>query len=173
MAELEVLHQEPRHLVTSLADEIKERRRLTIQSMRPALQALIVGLCDYLEGMKDDIPHLEYDRVVLAETRWMKDGRFIFEFGYQRRMPADLGERLHVDDLLTDIVKRNSRLAPLFDEFSRFLAALVDQFSALKKSHLHVSLDKITFTNPRGLDKDLIFDIKLDGKAFGPKEVRW
>lgn len=173
MADLEVLHQESRYKVTSFADEIKDRRRLTIQSMRPALQALLVGLCDYLEGMKDDIAALEYDRVVLAQSIWTPDGRFVIEFGYQPRQSADPNARDHVDELILDIVRHNSRLLPLFDEFARFCAALVDQFSALKKTHTHVNLDKITFTNPRGLDKDLIFDLKHEGKPFSHREVRW
>ena len=54
MAELQVLHQEPRHAVTDYVRERLGRREATVRVMRPALSALCVALCQQIEIMKSE-----------------------------------------------------------------------------------------------------------------------
>jgi hypothetical protein len=173
LAEYQVLHQEPRHRVDEFVDEVVERRKATIDAMRPALESLVRNFCDQFESLKQAAPALHMRGVVFAETKWSKEGRLVVEFGYDPQKDHDLGPRYHVDELVREIVEKNGKLVVLFDELSQFVGMMVDQFMLLKKTHLAIDLTAITFDDMRWLNQALIFDINLHGKPFVPREARW
>lgn len=168
MAELEVLHAEPRHKVEAFAREMLGRRHATIQQMRDSLTSLVTGICESFEKIKVQIPAMDLNQVIFAETKWTKDGYLDISIGYGQ-MP-DGEARYHIDELVMDIINRNNRLMGIRDELAQYISGMVDQFSVLKDRHPLIHLNGITFTDFKWMDGHLFFQIRHHGHVWGCHE---
>jgi len=168
MAELEVLHSEPRHKVEAFAAEMLGRRHATIQSMRESLKSLVTGICEQFEKIKLQIPRMDLNQVVFAETKWTKEGYLDISIGYGQ-MP-DGEARYHVDELVMEIVERNARLMGIRDELAQYISGMVDQFSVLKDRYPLADLKGVMFTDFKWMDGHLLFQIRHHGQIWGCHE---
>lgn len=171
MAELAVLHQEPRHKVTEYVNERLGRREATVRVMRPALITLATALCQQIEIMKSEHSTLNLARLRFAQVAWTPTGQLVIDFEYGEQATDDA--RYFVDEVVEEIVSRSVRVTPVQSEIAQFIASMVDQFGLIKKHNVHLNLDHITFEGVRWLDRELIIDIRYEGKPFGQREARW
>jgi hypothetical protein len=171
MAELQVLHAEPRHTVTDYVAERLGRRETTVRVMRSALIALATALCQQIETMKSEYPNLNLTRLRFAQVKWTPTGQLAVSFEYGDQAPDEA--RYFVDDVVHEIVERNVRLTPVQSEIAQFIASMVDQFSLIKKHNVHLNLDHIEFNDVRWLDGELVINVRYAGKPFGQREARW
>lgn len=171
MAELQVLHQEPRHKVTDYVAERLGRREATVKIMRPALTALATSLCQQIEVMKAEHSDLNLNRLRFARIAWTPTGQLAIAFEYGDQALDDV--RYFVDEVVAEITERNVRMAPVRSEIAQFIASMVDQFALIKKNNVHLNLDRITFDGVRWLENELVIDIRYEGKPFGQREARW
>jgi hypothetical protein len=171
VAELQVLHAEPRHKVTEYVNERLGRREATVRAMRPALITLATALCQQIEIMKSEHPDLVLTRLRFAQVAWTPTGQLVITFEYGDQAPDE--SRYFVDEIVHSLVERNVRLTPIQSEVAQFIASMVDQFGLIKKHNVHVNLDQIDFPGVRWLDHELIIDIRYAGKPFGQREARW
>lgn len=171
MAELQVLHQEPRHKVTDYVAERLGRREATVKIMRPALTALATSLCQQIEVMKAEHSDLNLNRLRFARIAWTPTGQLAIAFEYGDQALDDV--RYFVDEVVAEITERNVRMNPVRSEIAQFIASMVDQFALIKKNNAHLNLDRITFDGVRWLENELVIDIRYEGKPFGQREARW
>lgn len=171
MAELGVLHQEPRHKVTDYVAERLGRREATVKAMRPSLTTLATALCQQIEVMKAEHSGLNLTRLRFARIAWTPTGQLAIAFEYGDQATDD--ERYFVDEVVGEIVARNVRMQPVQSEIAQFIASMVDQFALIKKNNVHLNLDRITFDGVRWLENELVIDIRYEGKPFGQREARW
>lgn len=168
MAELEILYAEPRHKVEAFAAEMLGRRHATIQSMRESLKSLVTGICEQFEKIKLEIPRMDLNQVVFAESKWTTDGYLDISIGYGQ-LPDDLA-RYHVDELVMEIVERNVKLMSLRDELAQYISGMIDQFGVLKQRHPLCDLKGVTFTDFKWMDGHLLFQIRHHGHIWGCHE---
>lgn len=171
MAELQVLHGEPRHKVMDQTREMLGRREETIKAMRPALSALLAAICDQLTKAKEDEPRLPLEHVRFAQTRWTPTGKLVIEFEIVKET-AEETDRYYVDDLVDEMVGRNRFISAMRAEIAQFISAMVDQFSYIKKHNIQLDLSRITFTGAEWIANALVLDVRNDGKPYGSKEAR-
>lgn len=169
MAELEVLHAEPRYKVEAFAAEMLGRRHATIQLMRDSLRSLVVGICESFEKIKLQIPAMDLNQVIFAETKWTKEGYLDISIGYGQIPDGEA--RYHIDELVMEIIDRNNRLMGIRDEMAQYISGMVDQFSVLKDRHPLCDLKGVTFTDFKWMDGHLLFQIRHHGHVWGCHEV--
>lgn len=169
MAELSVLHSEPRYKVTSFVTELIGRRQETIQAMRPALLKLLAAFAEQMDMLR--LNHLGLDLTILKfkQPTWTKDGTLLLSFQQMEAHDDEPAERYHVDELVREILDREPHLLPMQDELSQFFSAFVDQFSVLKKHYL-LDLTRVTFPALHWLPNGILeCSICYDGKPLAPR----
>jgi len=166
MSELQVLHGEPRHKISSFVADLLGRRSETIRAMRPALVSLVVGVVGQFEAMKAQFSVIDLKKVKFAETTWTKDGQLVIQIGYGE-LPAFMEERYHIDEIVQDIIDKNAKIIELRDELAQFIAAMVDQWGIVKQREPLLILAGVSYDNFRWLDKMLIIDTRVAGELYG------
>lgn len=169
MAEFSVLQGEPRYKVDSFVTELVGRRQETIQLMRPALLKLLAAFAEQMDMLR--LSYLGLDLTILRfnQPTWTKDGKLLLSFQQQAGTPDKHEPRYHVDELVTEILGRESHLAPMQDELSQFFSAFVDQFSVLRK-HYSLDLTRVTFPALRWLANGMLeCSILYDGTPLAPR----
>lgn len=169
----QILHSEPNYKVKGFRDEFLERRRSTIDAMRPQLRNLIVGLLSTIESLKIDDPSIDMNRVRVEETKWTKDGQLVLGLSTLGLLEDVKPDRYYVDELVAELVEKDDHLRPISGEVAQFISAMIDQFGFIKKNNVSFDLSKVTFSQMHWNQKRLVFNLEYNGRPMSPQEARW
>jgi hypothetical protein len=174
MAETQVLAGEPRHKTSEFRDEFLERRRQTVQDMRPQLRGLVAGLLRAFEQVADSIPGVDLSKLRVEDTTLTKDGKMtiaVSTMGLGSGVkPGDL---YYVDDLVGEMFEGKERWSLVSYEVGQFISALVNQFAFIRKRDESFQPSQVTFGEPRWSDGLTVFDVRYAGKPLGLKSAGW
>ncbi len=174
MAEAQVLHGEPGHKVSGFRDEFLERRRQTVEAMRPELRRLVVGLLKAFEQSADMVPGVELHKLRVEETVLTKDGKMVLTLSLmglsQGVRPGDM---YYVDDLIGEFFEGDERWSLVSYEVGQFVSALVNQFAFIRKRDEGFQPGRVTFGEPRWVDGHTVFDMRYQGEPLGVKNAGW
>jgi hypothetical protein len=173
MPEYQILNSEPGYKVRGFRDEFLERRRMTIDAMRPQLRILISGLLSTIESLKIDDPLIDMNRVRIEETKWTKDGQLVLSLSTLGLLEDIKPDRYYVDELVGELVERDDHFRPVSGEVGQFISAMIDQFGFIKKNNDAFDPTKVEFTQMHWNQGRLVFNLEYDGKPMSPQEARW
>lgn len=173
MAELQVLHGEPRYTVENFVDEMTERSRGVIRLMGPQFEMLLRRIVDSLDQFKVTNMLITLRDVHFTGISWQRDGRMILTFaGARLRNNAeDIPRHADIEAFVSDVV---GRTVP--EEFriecENFIRGLVFQFALIAK-HTSIALRAIRFMNAEWItDAQLAVMIKYHKRPLAPRDVR-
>lgn len=182
MAPLQVMEGTPRYQIDDFVAELLGRRQSTIQAMRPVLRSLVAELLRTIMAIKDERSWVDLDRTTVKQVEWAEeDGSWLIGLDLPGRVyvpgkadPNKMPQRYHVDELVAEIFARDYEARPLTYEVAQFVAAFVDQMSAIKKHQDHLDLTRVTCVNFRMLGESVIaFNLRYQGLPFLPQQARW
>jgi hypothetical protein len=174
MAELQILHSEPRYKVETFVDEAVERSRQVVAQTGPALEGLLRDMVATFQAFREAHYLITLDRVRFQWIRWTPTGEILIVFGLgptmvDKDMPAHEAVDGFVDAAVAWYVPDELR-----GEFRGFVRAMVMQFAMLKKWHLDLDLEAIRFDRPRWHgDRTLVIGMRHRGRPLGHREARW
>lgn len=177
MAELSVLHQEPRHKVDTFVDEMLVRARGVVAEAGPALERLLRDMIAQFNTFQARHYLITLKDVRFEWIRWIREtGQLVVEFTVDPNLGKfdEVSELRHevVDAFVDGVVGRTVPDA-LRGEFSQFLRGMVTQFAAIKK-HSPIDLTRIDFRQIEWLtDRRLSVRMTHHGRPFTPQEARW
>ncbi len=170
----QVLHGEPGYKVSGFRDEFLERRRQTVEAMRPELRKLVVGLLRAFEQAADMVPGVELHRLRVEETILTKDGKMVLTLslmGLSKGVRA--GDMYHVDELVGEFFEGGERWSLVSYEIGQFVSALVNQFVFIQKRNEAFRPGRVSFGEPRWVEGHTVFDVAYGGEPLGVKNAGW
>lgn len=173
MAETQVLAGEPRHKTSEFRDEFLERRRQTVEEMRPQLRGLVVGLLKAFEQAADMRPGIELHRLRVEETVLTKDGKMVLTLSLMGLAADVKPDMYYVDDLVGEFFEGQERWSLVSFEVGQFVSALVNQFAFIRKRDGGFQPGQVAFGAPRWVDGHTVFDVAYQGQPLGLKSAGW
>jgi hypothetical protein len=174
VADLSVLHQEPRHRVEQFVDEMLTRSRDVVAVMGPEFERLLRNMLDQFDAFRTAHYLITFKDVRFGQIVWLQEtGQLLLAFVLAPKPhDPDVPRHAVVDAFVRGVV---GRTVPdeFRDECEGFLRSMVMQFAMLKKTHSQIDLDAIAFATPTWVsDRELRIDITHHGKPFLPREAR-
>jgi hypothetical protein len=173
VSETQVLHSEPQHKKSEFRDEFLERRRQTVQDMRPQLRGLVVGLLKAFEQAAEMRLGIELHKLRVEETVLTKDGKMVLTLSLMGLSQDVKPDMYYVDDLVGEFFEGRERWSLVSYEVGQFVSALVNQFAFVRKRDAGFQPGQIAFGTPRWVDGHTVFDVTYQGQPLGLKSAGW
>lgn len=173
MAETQVLASEPGYKKREFRTEFLQRRFDTIESMRPQLRKLIVGLMKLFEECQEREPSIDLTKLRVEETILTKDGKMVLTISTLGLLKGVKDDIYGVDELVGELFEGDEMWAAVSGETAQFVSALVNQFAFIKKRNDNFQPSKVTFGECSWNQGHAVFDLLYDGRPMGLQNAGW
>jgi hypothetical protein len=173
VAETQVLASEPGYKKAEFRSEFLERRRDTIDAMRPQLRRLIVGLMRLFEEVVDREPEVDLTKLRVEETILTKDGKMVLTISKMGLLKGVRDDIYHVDELVGEMFEGDEQWRAVSGEVAQFVSALVNQFAFIRKRNENFQPGKVAFGECSWNQGHAVFDLTYDGQPMGLKSAGW